>query len=654
MYKPKGIPAIRLAKSKQLPTEDEVSQCLAQAQKTRGRVVELPWRSDEQTGDLVEQDCILQCSWPKDDDEPIWAFFKGDAGPREMRWRHQTRDIGLIAMIAQRECLGAEADISSKDRLSTGNKRPGDGSQPAETGAPPPPPAPSSLSQSAIDAFGPNPGADPSPFGAFGGGSPMGGMPMGGGMAPMGGAIAPLGGGVSPMGGAMTPAGGDVPFAAFPAAGGAIQPPQPAVSFPTEPAAAPAAAFVGAATMQPMHAEASAAAQSASMGFATVEKKPARSPSMQGDLANMKAAVVLQSMVGGKMTGVLEVSHNEAKIEIFTDEGNSVHATAPDCKGESAIIEFLTWEQGRFQFFSDERTTERTTVKRLENILMESAPIVDQFRFLNQAGVTMDTYLIRKQANISEGDFEQRISRGAMADVQKQKLFYQVLDGQCNLFEVLRKMPLSKMDWIPCVYNLVVCDLVSVMAVPSHASQPLPVEAAGVDRHMISAAMISMYRQDTGLLSWPVVLYFMEQEFFRWEYTGAPFSVLIFDMVKRTAAGVEALPVEAVREAVRRIDTVKRNVDYLSHFEAASFLLFMPNTKVPAAAHVARRIADLLRDPSQGGELDSANLALAFGVAGVPEDCQDLGQLLAAGKQAVAQSKQTGNPVVTFQSTSRT
>jgi GGDEF domain-containing protein len=601
MYKPKAIPSIRLPKLFDLPTADDVGRCTTQAQKMRGRAVELPWQSPQQTGDFANVDCVLQATWFKDDEEPTFAFYKGDAGVRDTRWKHQTRDLGLISILCQRECLGADADLESKDRLSAGNKK---AAEPEPEAAPPAP----SGSAHVIPGLDPGLGSGIAPFAGFPSAPPM------------------------------------APFAAFPATPG-LQPTQPALA---------AQAVVPDAPALPLPVPLETSGEANRMGFASVEKKPSRATSMQGDLANMKAPIVLQSIVAGKMTGLLDVTHNEATIEMFVDEGNPVHASAPDCKGEAAIMELLTWDQGKFQFFSDERTTERTVVKRLENILMESAPLIDQFRFLNQTGVTLDSYLIRKHLNISEMEFEQRIARGAKADLLKQKQFYQVLDGQSNLFELLRKMPLAKVDWIPCVYNLVVCDLATVLAVPSQGAKSLPIEGTGVDRSVITTAMQGMYRPDTGLINYPAILYFLEQEFFRWEHTAAPFSLVIFDMCKRTPTGIEALPVASIREAAKRIDTVKRNVDYLSHFEISSFLLFMPNTKVQAAAHVARRISDLLRDQSLGGELDSASLAMAFGVAGIPEDCNDLGLLLAAGKQAMGLSKQTGNPVVPFSTANRT
>src|ERR1700733_15433247 len=103
MYKPKAIPAIRLPKIFTIPTSADVERCMTQAGKMRGRAVELPWQSPEQSGGMANVDCVLQGTWFKDDEEPTWAFFKGDAGPRETLWKHMTRDLGLIAVLAERE-----------------------------------------------------------------------------------------------------------------------------------------------------------------------------------------------------------------------------------------------------------------------------------------------------------------------------------------------------------------------------------------------------------------------------------------------------------------------------------------------------------------------------------------------------------------------
>jgi len=357
---------------------------------------------------------------------------------------------------------------------------------------------------------------------------------------------------------------------------------------------------------------------------------------------------VLQSIVMSKMTGVLTVSQVDESIDVFFENGHPLHANSSECKGEAAIMEVLTWDKGKFSFYPNDRASERTVTKRIDTLIAEAAPLVDQFKVINQTGVTMGSYIIRKHPNLTEADFEQRIARGARLDLEEQKEFYQIIDNQSTLFELLRKMPLNKVEWIPLIYNLIVADLVAVTEKPTQMRAQQPLEAMGVDRSAIDAGMKNMMRQETGLINYPVILYFLEQEYFRWEHTGAPFCLLIFEMRVRTPAGLEPLPLPMIKEAARRINMIKRNIDQLAHFETFGFLLMLPYTNVQAATMVAKRITEVLWDEKMGGEIDSRNLAIAFGVTGIPEDCQDLGMMLSAAKEAMISSKATGAPVVSF------
>lgn len=387
---------------------------------------------------------------------------------------------------------------------------------------------------------------------------------------------------------------------------------------------------------------------SASRTTEAQKKDPDRQATLEGDLQKMKPASLLQSIAISKMTGLLCVNNKEEKAEIFFEEGQPTHAQGSDAKGEGAIKELLTWECGSFAFYPDDRSTDRSIFKRTEQLLMEAAPLIDQFRFLNQTNISMNTYFIRKCPNLSEVEFEQRVSRGAKVDLLKQKQLYQLIDNQSNLFDILRKMPLTKAEWIPAIYNFIVCDLVVLSGHPAHVKKVLPIEAMGIDRSAISVAMKNMLRQETGLINYPVILYFLEQEFFRWEHTGAPFCLIIFEMRKNTGNGLEQLSVASIKEAAKRIEGVKRNIDLLAHFETLGFMVLLPYTRIQAATLVARRISEVLWQSEPDSRLDSNNLALAIGVAGIPEDCQDLGMLLSTAKEALKISKTTGNTVVTL------
>lgn len=371
-----------------------------------------------------------------------------------------------------------------------------------------------------------------------------------------------------------------------------------------------------------------------------------RPPTLEGALTDMTPPSLLQSMQIGKMTGVLLVVSNEDMVEVYFEEGAAVHAVAPDSKGEAAVMELLTWDVGKFAFFPNEKSNEKSVRRRMEGMLMESAPLMDQYRYLHEVGLTMNSYVIRRQGPVSEAEFEKRVSSGARMDLQKQKAFYQIVDNKSTLFELLRKMPMPKVEWIPTLYNLICCDLV----VPSTSNKGdtlvPPLESLGVDRAPIEKALNALKKPETGLMDYPVVWHFIEQEYLRFEHNNSPFCVVLFEMRYRTNNGLELLPPAAIQEAARRIGTVKRNIDIVAHFESPTFIMLLPSTQVNAATLLAKRLCDILWDSSLGSALDTRALALAFGVAGHPEENQDLKGLMSAAKDALNQSKRSGSPVI--------
>lgn len=371
-----------------------------------------------------------------------------------------------------------------------------------------------------------------------------------------------------------------------------------------------------------------------------------RPPTLEGALTDMTPPSLLQSMQIGKMTGVLMVVSNEDMVEVYFEEGAPVHAIAPDSKGEAAVMELLTWDIGKFAFYPNERTTEKSIRRRMEGMLMESAPLTDQYRYLHEVGLTMDSYVIRRHGPISEAEFEQRMERGARMDMAKQKQFYQLIDNKSTLFDLLRKMPMPKVEWIPTLYNLICCDLVAPASSHKRDATIPSLESLGVDRAPIERALRALKHPETGLYDYPVIWHFIEQEYCRHEHTNSPFCLIMFEMRYRTQNGLELLPPQAVQEAAKRIETVKRNIDILAHFEPPTFILLLPATQVSAATLVAKRLCDILWDSSLGGNLDTRSLALAFGVAGLPEENLDLAGLLNQAKESLNQSKRSGSPVV--------
>ena len=377
---------------------------------------------------------------------------------------------------------------------------------------------------------------------------------------------------------------------------------------------------------------------------------------LEGDLKNMQVPSLLQSVAISKMTGRLAIQSSNGPAEVYFDDGAPVHARALDITGEIALMELITWDEGQFDFYPEQKTHERTVSKRLDALLMEGVTLLDQSNYLRSAGLTQDSYLLRKHASITEQEFEQIASKGAPVDMNMQKQFYQSIDNKSTLFEILRRRPMPKTDWVPVLFNLLSSQLVvATDRPPTIVTKAAPLEAIGIDKGAIQGVIKSLSRPETGLMTYPAFLFFLEQEFFRYESTGAPFSLIIVELRWRSEPDTppEPLPLTAVREMAKRVNAVKRPLDVFAHYETFDYAMLLPNTNSAAAAISARRLVELVLKTPLAESVDMKTLMMAGGVSSLPEDGNDLGLMLAAAREAKNQSKQTQLPVVMFRDMKR-
>lgn len=374
---------------------------------------------------------------------------------------------------------------------------------------------------------------------------------------------------------------------------------------------------------------------------------------LEGDLKNMQVPNLLQSVVMSKMTGRLGIQGDQGSADIYFEEGVPVHAQVASNKGDMALIELLTWDEGLFQFSSDERTTHRSVNKRLDAILMEGIALVDQHKFLTAHGLKLQSYLLRKQKSVTEAQFEEAIAKGAPLDLTLQKRFYQAVDNRSTLFDLLRKMPMQKTDWVPLMFNMITCELLTVTDKAPLVTQEfkLPLESINVDHAAIQSVVKSLQRPETGLFTYPAFLYLVEQEYLRFESCGIPFTIIVFEMRFRPTGPqgpLEPLPPAAVKEIAQRIATVKRTMDLLAHYETFDYACMLPNTNSASGAMFAGRVLEVIRSAPVPETPDVRSISLSLGVASVPEDCKDLGMLLAAAREAKNRAKEKNSQVVLY------
>lgn len=368
--------------------------------------------------------------------------------------------------------------------------------------------------------------------------------------------------------------------------------------------------------------------------------KPGVKATLEGDLTKMQAPNLLQSLAMAKMTGRLDVKDKQESCRVYFVDGTAVHAEMKEAVGDTVLIELVTWTAGEFRFWPDEKSTQTTVKRRLDAMLMEGVSLLDQSQYLDSAGLKLESCLVKRNAIISEQEFTARLQKGAPIALQPQIDFYELIDNHSQFFDILAKRPMRKPEYVPILFNLISCGLVQVTDQQARSAG----RGLGIDEGTLQSVNKSLIRQETDILTYPAFLYFLQQEYLRYEYFNFPFSLVVFSLGHRKGGAtgpVEALQTLAVKRAMQRISLVKRPIDMLGHYETFDFGLILPNSNAKAAGALAHRIVDVLREAPLTADMDPKGMVFAFGVAGVPEDSQELDKLLSAAKGARDMSKTT-------------
>jgi len=387
-----------------------------------------------------------------------------------------------------------------------------------------------------------------------------------------------------------------------------------------------------------------------SAGIIFEPPRPGAKATLEGDLQKLQVPNLLQSINLAKMSGRLDVRTRTEHAEVYFQDGLALHCRTKEGEGDRALVELICWTDGEFRFWPDEKSQMRTVNKRLDSVLMEGVTLLDQSKYLEENGLKMESCLVKKNTLISEDEFRTRLSKGAPIDFEQQLDFFELIDNRSTFFDLLRKKSLTKNQWVPILFNLVSCGLVQVTDQAPTQNRLAGLKSMGVDENQVLGIQKNLVRSETGILSYPAFIYFLDQEFMRYEHFNHPFSLIVFSMGQRKGEPgqgmVESLQMLAVRRAMQRISLVKRQVDMLAHYETFDYAMLCPNTNAAAAAALATRIADVLREAPLSSDMDIRGLALAFGVATVPDDGQEIDKLLAVAKKARDKAKQSNQRIV--------
>lgn len=370
-----------------------------------------------------------------------------------------------------------------------------------------------------------------------------------------------------------------------------------------------------------------------------------------GDLSLVEISRLLQSILLSKMTGRLDIDYGNLHAKVFFTDGEPQLADVGGVAGDEGILDLLTWREGKYKFEPRIRVTERNVGQPIESLVIKGVQLVDKVSFLKNVGLIPDSVLQRKHAEVSSHDFDGMAARDNTIDPALLKKFYAAIDDRTTVKAQIEKMRLSRSQWIPLVAVLLNMDLITF----TNDFVPVKEEKASIapkviDKSKIHSVMMGLRRPETGMFTYPAFLYFLEQEYFRGYRSGSPLSVMVMEM--RVVSGPpfnrEPLDVPCVAEVVRRVSRLKRHIDMIAHYDQYDYAMLLPNTKTTGANTFAQRVAKALWSAPLVNGIDSANLSLAFGVACIPEDCTDLGVLLAAAEAAKSAALRAAVPIALY------
>jgi len=264
---------------------------------------------------------------------------------------------------------------------------------------------------------------------------------------------------------------------------------------------------------------------------------------------------------------------------------------------------------------------------------------VDQSKSLNSKGLSFDAVVARVHQSLTEQEFEKMLANGTGIDLAAQRRFYVSIDNRSNLFEILRSERLNKTEWVPILFNLVSCGLVEFRRPQAESKDTTVYSGTRVEWSQMRAAEKALMAPETGLYTFPALLYFLDREFCRFERFKRPFSVVVLKigiMPKGTTLGnvatdsrrLRPLPSPAVKDLGKTISRIKRQIDILAHYQTFDYALLLPETGRQASGNFVDRLSDVLKVTNLQ-DVNEERIDFSIGCASLPEDGNNLDTVIA-------------------------
>jgi DNA-binding response OmpR family regulator len=109
------------------------------------------------------------------------------------------------------------------------------------------------------------------------------------------------------------------------------------------------------------------------------KEAPASDGKLRGSLAQMNVLDLLQSLDMGKKTCLLTLTNNNNdRCDMYFSDGQISHAVYGALKGDDAVYKILSWQDGNFQLDFNGQSSEQTTTRSTQGLLMEGLRLLDE------------------------------------------------------------------------------------------------------------------------------------------------------------------------------------------------------------------------------------------------------------------------------------
>jgi GGDEF domain-containing protein len=369
-----------------------------------------------------------------------------------------------------------------------------------------------------------------------------------------------------------------------------------------------------------------------------------------GNLTEKPLTELLLHLSEEHFTGRVRLEREGQSAVMFLVDGLPVDASHGEARGNMALMELFLWQDGHFKITPSKVGSNRSVTWPLETIMQNKAHLTALVEDLESAGVFNTSTFKQTCPQLTQVQFQTALGDKTSINLDTLKLLYQQMDGRKTLadFESLNLFP--KYILLRCLNYLMSRNLICISnKAPTKSKRAL--KEKKIDAAAVRSVMLSLRNRDTGLLTAPAFLYFLEEEFFRSFRSRNSMSLLLVDLrqIEPTPQGVRINLVsrQTLADAALQIFNCKRQTDGAGHYEAQTIALYLPNTNLSGATTMAKKIQKVLGARPLAG-MEGKMLVVMCAIAGIPEDCTNLNNLLASADCALQKANSEGLPIVRY------